>query len=89
MRQSACKGAFLFYPNTFNYYLQESDQMAEDLSDQEVDDMYATTTAAIWDRLPKAARQGVLRELSPDDRNDVAIAVRHGRRVIRTNQSNQ
>jgi hypothetical protein len=57
--------------------------MAEDLSDNEIDDMYAATTAAIWNRLPKAARQGVLRELSADDRNDVAIAVRHGRRVIR------
>jgi hypothetical protein len=57
--------------------------MADDLSDTEIDDIYAATTAAIWDRLPKAARQGVLRELSPDDRNEVAIAVRHGRRVIR------
>ncbi|MBP2322410.1 Mg/Co/Ni transporter MgtE [Kibdelosporangium banguiense] len=60
--------------------------MSEDLSDAEIDDMYAATTAAIWDRLPKATRQGVLRELSPGDRNDVAIAIRHGRRVTRGTQ---
>jgi hypothetical protein len=58
--------------------------MAENLGDNEIDDMYAATIAVIWNRLPREARQGVLRELSPDDRNDVAIAVRHGRRVIRT-----
>jgi hypothetical protein len=60
--------------------------MAQNLSGKEIDDIYATTSAVIWDRLPSEARQGVLRELSPNDRNAAALAIRRGRRVIRDNK---
>jgi hypothetical protein len=60
--------------------------MADNPGDKEIDDMYAATAALMWERLPADARKGVLRELSPDDRNDAALAIRHGRRVIRDNK---
>jgi hypothetical protein len=60
--------------------------MSEDLSDQEIGDMYAATGAVFWENLPSKARKGVLQGMSPDERDNAARAIQHGRRVIRENK---
>jgi hypothetical protein len=60
--------------------------MTDDLSQQQIDDLQAVTIALMWDKLPKNARQGIESTMSPNDRNDVALAIRQGKRVIRANQ---
>jgi hypothetical protein len=62
--------------------------MTENPSSEETEDMYAAVAAVLWDKLQSDARKGVLRELSPNDRNEAARAVQHGRRVIRANKQN-
>jgi hypothetical protein len=60
--------------------------MAENLSDKQIDDMYAATLATVWDHLPKKFREETYRNLAANEVNEVAIAVQHGRRVIRENK---
>jgi hypothetical protein len=52
----------------------------ENLSDQELDDL---TCAALWRLLPKSARQGIIKELSYEEENQVQQAISRGRDLRR------
>jgi hypothetical protein len=57
--------------------------MTENLSDKEIEDINSRTAATVWDHLPGHVRKALQQNMGPNERNDVAQAVQHGRRLIR------
>jgi hypothetical protein len=57
--------------------------MSEDLTDQQINDMYDSVAAVVWSQMPKEARQEVIRGLDVNELDHVRSAVQNGRRVIR------
>ena len=62
--------------------------MAKDkgMSDKEIGDLYAVVTAVVWDNMTPQGKKIVHQEMSPNERNDVALAIRHGRQVKAANK---